>query len=204
MLLIHNILDKSTVNGPGLRTVIWTQGCTVKCTGCSNKHTWSTKDGQEMGVLEVLRKIEQNKTEFDIDGVTFSGGEPLEQFEELYKLLVWIKTSLPSLDVMLYTGRSIDDIQDKNILKFIDVLVDGPFEKDLLSYDLTWRGSTNQRVHLLNDSIKQKMRDKYNMLDDSGQILEGETGHELMLRQDGEVEATGFGPFSEQSMNKLL
>lgn len=204
---IRGIIDNTSVNGPGKRTGVWTQGCHVGCSGCVNPETWDPKGAgsRDIGVLDLVKTIENNKKMHDIDGVSFSGGEPLEQFDDMYKTLVWLKTSSwMDIDILVYSGRLISEVKDPSILKYIDIFVDGPFVKDQIDLGLLWRGSRNQKVHLLNDKIKDKMKSYYNLLDSDGNLIEQETGVELILDQEGGLQLTGFSDMSERSLKKLI
>lgn len=202
---IRGIIDRTDTNGPGSRTSIWTQGCTVGCRNCTNPETWQ-KDGpgsKEMGILEIVKKIEDNKKSHNIDGITFSGGEPLEQSDELFKVLMWLRLCT-DLDVLVYSGRLISDVKNPAILDYIDIFVDGPFIEEEKNLSLLWRGSTNQKVYFLNDKIKDKMKNYYKLLDEKGNLIEGETGCEMTIDIDGTMNFTGFSNLSERTLKKLL
>lgn len=200
---IHGIIDETTTNGPGKRTSIWTAGCTVGCKGCVNPETWDAAKGKEMGVLEIVRRIQHNKRTYDITGVSFSGGEPLEQLDDLYKVIVWLKDSNLDLDILVYSGRLISEVKDPSILKYIDIFIDGPFVEAERDTSLLWRGSRNQRVHLLSDDIKTKMRDHYGLLDQNGELIEQEVGAEFQISESGDLKMTGFGDFSQKQLKKF-
>lgn len=202
---IRGIINKTEVNGPGVRTGIWTQGCTVACPGCVNPETWQ-KDGpgsREISTEELFKVISLNKKDYDISGVTFSGGEPLEQLEALKEILVEIK-SKTDLDVLVYSGRLISDIKDYSILNYVDVFVDGPYLQKEHNLDLLWRGSSNQRVFILNDKMRDKMKNFYNLLDEDGNLLDQETGCEMTIDENGEVQLTGFSDMSERKLKREI
>lgn len=139
----------SIVDGEGLRAVIWTQGCAHKCPGCHNPETHAFTPNLEKDVEELKEEIASLTL---IDGVTFSGGDPMFQSEACAELASFIKSI--GLNVWAYTGYTFEDLlalgkHNKNILKFlqnIDILVDGRFEIENRSLTLNYRGSTNQRV----------------------------------------------------------
>ena len=199
---IHGIVDQTAVNGPGNRTTIWTAGCTVACKGCVNPETWDASKGSEMSEKDLLSRILLNRTQHNIDGVSFSGGEPLEQFTSLKSLLALIKQQCPALDILVYTGRLISDIKDYSVLNYIDFLIDGPFIENRKNLDLLWRGSDNQKIYLLNENIKNKMKNYYKLLDESGNLIDRETGAEFTIDTSGEIQLTGFSTMSQRQLKR--
>lgn len=140
----------SSVNGPGVRYVLFMQGCTHNCSGCQNPETHDLMGGTEMTVQEVVEDILHTKY---LDGVTLSGGDPLAQPEATKEIARMLKEE--GMNIWLYTGYTWKQIMEgrageaaKEVLPYIDVLVDGPFIESLLSEDVIWRGSSNQ--HLIN------------------------------------------------------
>lgn len=135
----------SIVDGPGLRMVLWTQGCPHACTGCHNPETWDCLGGYLEEVDTVIQEMKQHKLQ---SGLTISGGEPLLQVEALLPIVKVAKEI--GLNIWLYTGFCYEDIikntQVSDILQYVDVLVDGPFIQELKSYELVFKGSSNQRV----------------------------------------------------------
>lgn len=143
-------LYDSLANGPGVRYVLFTQGCTMGCKGCHNKHTWNLSGGIEKNISEIIDNI--NSSPF-ISGVTISGGDPMEQPKEILELCRKIKKECdPKLNIMIYTGRTIEELRAKNckytreILSIADYLVDGKFEEDKTKNARTYTGSSNQRI----------------------------------------------------------
>lgn len=143
----HNITTDDMNNGEGLRTVLWVSGCSHHCDGCHNPITWNPEDGlpfDEAAEKELFTKLSQKH----ISGVTFSGGDPLHPAnrETIFRLAKSIKRCLPNKTIWLYTGYLWEDVKDLDGLAYIDVLVEGKFEKDLADVNYKWAGSTNQRV----------------------------------------------------------
>lgn len=143
-------LYDSLANGPGVRYVLFTQGCTMGCKNCHNKHTWSLDGGIEMDISEIIYNI--NSSPF-INGVTISGGDPMEQPREVLELCKRIKKEFNNkLNIMIYTGRTIEELRAKDckytreILNIADYLVDGKFEEDKKENAKTYTGSSNQRI----------------------------------------------------------
>lgn len=143
---IAGFLSQSTVNGPGLRKVLFVQGCHHRCKGCHNKHTWDPNDGTEMTVDEIYNMI--TKTNSFIKKVTISGGEPFDQPQDLLELVKKLKDA--KYHIMVYTGFTYEELLDseisRKILKYIDILVDGPFVEELKTTSIKYVGSSNQRI----------------------------------------------------------
>ena len=113
----------------------------------SNPITWDVNNGVEFdedAEKELLDDLKKNY----VEGVTFSGGDPLhtQNRDEITRLAKKIKDEFPSKDIWLYTGYLWEEIKDLEIVKYIDVLVDGPFKKEVKDVKLHWKGSANQRV----------------------------------------------------------
>ena len=141
------IENNSTSNGPGIRTVLWCQGCSIHCKGCHNPETWDPYGGQLFSIIDAANIIETMKYEW-ITGLTISGGHPLEPYNiEICKELCYeIKSNYPDKTIWLYTGWLWEDIKDLEILKYVDVVVDGPYIEEQRNLFLPYSGSNNQRV----------------------------------------------------------
>lgn len=138
----------SVVDGPGIRFVVFFQGCHHNCDGCHNPQALDPSAGEEYELDIVKAEI---KSASGITGVTFSGGEPFLQTEALAELVQFTKEL--GLNIMLYTGYTYQELADKKdieaidkILELADILVDGPFIKSERDISLAFRGSRNQRV----------------------------------------------------------
>ena len=142
----------SKVNGPGNRFVLWTQGCSKGCSECFNPETWSREIYKELSPTQIFELIKN----FEVDGVTISGGDPLEQEDELLELLMLLSSMRLRKGVILFTGFTRAEISSNFIreqcLKYIDVLVDGRYEKNL-KIDFSLRGSSNQEFYSFSDKI---------------------------------------------------
>lgn len=140
-----DIVDGTSVDGPGLRTSIYFAGCAHRCPGCHNEHTWDFTAGKDMTVAELMEHIKEEGF-----NVTFSGGDPLYQSEALIELARRIKTE--GYNIWCYTGFCFEDIlggepeNAKELLDYIDVVVDGPFIMNFKDTSLRFRGSSNQRI----------------------------------------------------------
>lgn len=144
MLRVIDISEGTSVDGPGLRTSIYFAGCTHKCPGCHNPQSWDPKSGRDVTIDELLKVIDYN--DFN---VTFSGGDPLFQAEEVTELALRIKNELHK-NIWCYTGylweNIVDDPRFRPLLETIDVLVDSPFILSQRDIELRFRGSSNQRI----------------------------------------------------------
>ncbi len=143
----HNITKDDMKNGYGLRCVLWLSGCNHKCKGCHNELTWDCHSGVPFDIEaknEVFHELEKSY----IQGVTLSGGDPLfsANLEEVKVLMEEIKEKFPKKDIWVYTGYTWEEISDWDIVKLIDVLVDGRYVEELKNTQLHWRGSANQRI----------------------------------------------------------
>lgn len=149
----HDITKEDELNGDGLRTVLWVSGCEHHCKGCHNPQTWDKDSGVAFTKREVHEIITSLRPE-EISGITFSGGDPLHpnNLDQVLQLCMLVKRILPSKTIWLYTGYTYEHLVScKNlyyseILKRIDVLVDGKFILEQRDTSLKWRGSANQRV----------------------------------------------------------
>lgn len=143
LLQVVDIIDGTSVDGPGLRTSIYFAGCDHHCPGCHNPSTWDFAAGKAMTVDQIMERVTDN--DFN---VTFSGGDPLYQLPALAELARKIKNTGKTL--WCYTGFVYEDLLNDDryneILSLIDVLVDGPYIAELRDTDLQFRGSSNQRI----------------------------------------------------------
>ena len=158
-LATPSIQKDSIVDGEGIRAVIWTQGCIHNCPGCHNPETHDINGGFEIDIDDLKKQIDDLTGQ---DGITLSGGDPLEQAKACSEIAKYCKSL--GLSVWCYTGytyealllKSETDKDIRRLLKNIDVLVDGKFIKALKSYDVVFRGSKNQRLIDVPKSLKLK------------------------------------------------
>lgn len=147
--LAADLQKDSIVDGDGIRTVIWTQGCPHNCFGCHNPSTHDFNDGAIFDVEDIKKKIDDLIYQ---DGITFSGGDPMCQVDACVEIAKYAKTK--GLNIWCYTGYTFEQLLElgkkkKSYIDFlenIDVLVDGKFVMELKSLDCKYRGSTNQRL----------------------------------------------------------
>lgn len=155
---LAGIAYESLANGPGIRRVFFAQGCKHKCEGCFNPETHSFNDGEIMDMDNLIRDALDNPL---LQGVTFSGGDPIEQAHSFSYMAKAFKNS--NLNIWCYTGYKFEKLLeimkiDKGIselLNNIDVLVDGRFEVNNKKEGLRFRGSTNQRIINVKESLSK-------------------------------------------------
>lgn len=169
--LASELQADSIVDGEGIRTVIWTQGCPHNCLGCHNPHTFNYKGGFELEVKDIIKEIKTLELQ---DGITFSGGDPMEQAEACSVIAKAVKEN--NLTTWAYTGYTFEELLEKGksdnsineFMKYLDIIIDGPFILSEKSFDIYYRGSRNQRIIDVQKSLKQNeiilvekyMRDK--------------------------------------------
>lgn len=153
----HNITKDDMLNGDGLRTVLWVAGCSHRCPGCQNPVTWDAKGGLIFGEAEKEELFLELSKDY-VSGITFSGGDPLHpaNIREITALAREVRTRYPNKTIWLYTGDTWETILDKEILSYLDVLVDGEFDQAQLDPNLPWKGSANQRVIDVPASLKER------------------------------------------------
>lgn len=153
--LSNKLQSDSIVDGVGMRTVIWTQGCSHNCLGCHNPQTHSFNSGVLYEVDEIKKQIDLLKKQ---DGITFSGGDPFYQVEPCLEIARYCREK--GYNIWCYTGFIYEDLlkMGNKVLQFlknIDVLVDGKFDISKKSYNLKFKGSSNQRIIDVQRSLKE-------------------------------------------------
>ncbi|WP_462410812.1 4Fe-4S single cluster domain-containing protein [Neobacillus sp. Marseille-QA0830] len=187
-LRIHQFIPHTRVEGPGERACLQVQGCPIHCPGCAVPFTWSPKGGYEVTVSELAERILSGPK---VEGITFLGGEPFEQAAGLAELGGRLKKA--GMSVMTFSGYLLEDIRGANrpdwndLLSVTDLLIDGPFRKDLRDLSRPWVGSSNQRYHFLTDcyiGLKDRLTDIPNRL-------------EVTLKPDGRVFTNGMATIED-------
>ncbi|MEW6771207.1 MAG: anaerobic ribonucleoside-triphosphate reductase activating protein [Bacillota bacterium] len=146
-LRIAGVVRESVVDGPGLRYVVFAQGCPHRCVGCHNPETWDPAGGYRVTVEELLADIVRNPL---LSGITFSGGEPFQQAAAFAVLGRALREK--GYDIVTYTGYTYEELQAmadpgvQDLLTVTDILIDGPFILDERDLTLPFRGSRNQRI----------------------------------------------------------
>lgn len=163
------------VLGPGTRAVLWVQGCTLACPGCVVPESWPAR-GAATPVAELVEWL----VGLPVEGVTLTGGEPLQQAPALLRLVDETRRRR-DLGVVLYTGHRYEDVQGHPLLERVDLLIDGPYRQDLHA-DLLWRASRNQRLLHLTGRYRQD-------------LPEGSAGLEFRFDPDGRFTFAGVPPW---------
>ncbi|MBR4860645.1 MAG: anaerobic ribonucleoside-triphosphate reductase activating protein [Firmicutes bacterium] len=148
---IAGVVRESFVDGPGIRFVVFCQGCPHRCPGCHNPATHDFDGGYDCEIEKILDAVEKNPM---LDGVTFSGGEPLCQPEAFLELAREIRSRFPQLNILIFTGYTYEELQKmwdgrpalKELLDLIDYLIDGRYMQEQRDLTLQFRGSRNQRI----------------------------------------------------------
>ena len=177
-LKVHSIDPYSRANGPGVRFVVWLQGCTLGCPGCFNPATHDAAKGQEVAVEELARQMRDAGSE----GLSLSGGEPLQQAAGATALLTAARRL--GMSTLAFSGYSLDEIYDlpggTDVLARLDVLIDGRYvAAERLAKGL--RGSHNQKIHLLTS--------RYSLAD-----VEATPVAEVVISRNGDLVLTGVDP----------
>ena len=189
-LRLHGRENHSRANGPGWRAVLWLQGCSIGCPGCFNPETHAAVDladsaaASGRGAWTIAALVaDLGRLAPTIEGITVSGGEPLDQAEGLAELLTAVR-STTELSVLLFSGYTIEQIEEMTlgprILANIDVLIDGLYQAGARRAS-NLRGSENQRIHLLSDRYCRAE-------------VEATPAAEITISPDGEVVITGIDP----------
>lgn len=158
-MLYSIIKDNDIANGDGITMSLWTQGCPHRCKGCHNPQTWSFDNGKEFTDKElqyILDNIDKNNVNRNL---SLLGGEPLcpPNVEGILNLCKKFKEKYPNKIIYLWTGYTVEEFDDiqKEVLKYIDILIDGRFILELRDLRLKFKGSSNQRVIDVKESLKQ-------------------------------------------------
>ena len=170
----HKIEKTSIANGTGIRVVLWVSGCSLHCKGCHNPETWCLNSGKLFDE-EAERELFEALDKPYIKGITLSGGHPLESENALdvLNLIIKIRDRFSNKDIWLYTGYTFESIVNsplrnlsttlrKKIVAMCDVVVDGRYIEELRDITLKWRGSRNQRVIDVKQSLKENKIVLYN------------------------------------------
>lgn len=157
------LLKADIANGPGFRLTLWVTGCMRKCPGCFNEEAQDPKFGQKFDE-ETKKKIFKELAEPTCDGLSLMGGEPLSKLSDNRKQIIQLckecKERFPGKDIWVWSGYTFEEIAAdpcmRDILKYIDVLVDGPFVEARKDLSCPWRGSSNQRVIDVKKTLERK------------------------------------------------
>lgn len=160
-MLIDRVFFPVTALGPGNRLVIWTVGCSKHCYNCANPELWQFDKTRDIDINEFNKAIHDAVSGKTVDGITVTGGDPLEQCDELLSLILKLKDI--SSDVLVYTGYDYNTFREHannsiiaRLEAEISVLIDGPYIDALNDNSCCLRGSTNQRLLYFDDSVAEK------------------------------------------------
>lgn len=153
---ISGMIDESIVDGPGLRMTVFVQGCPHHCKGCHNPQTHDFDGGEVKSIMEIFESFKENPL---LSGITFSGGEPFCQPRPLSRLGQLVKGE--GQNVVTYTGYTYEQLLEmsktdegvKDLLEVTDILIDGPYVEEKRDLDLKYRGSSNQKIIILNKKL---------------------------------------------------
>ena len=153
----YNLIRKMDIaNGPGVRVSIFMQGCSFHCKNCFNQETWDFEGGKEF-TDDTINKVLELCNKPEVKGLSILGGEPMHptNIEGTTKLAKAFKEKYPEKTIWTWTGFEYEDIKDKEVFNYIDVLVDGQYKDELHDPTLKWKGSSNQRVIDIKESKKE-------------------------------------------------
>ncbi|QDZ38631.1 radical SAM protein [Euhalothece natronophila Z-M001] len=187
-LNLMGYVNESQVNGPGVRAVVWVQGCDRACSGCFNPNSWSFEINELISVEEVAQQILSNPKN---QGVTFSGGEPFWQASALTQLARKLKAA--GLNVMSFSGFTLQELQSgkapqgaSDLLNELDILIDGPYVPSQAINDPTSLvSSRNQQVRVFNPALKDQLnwgsdQIEVHVLKDGRRIVTGYHSSEIL------------------------
>jgi anaerobic ribonucleoside-triphosphate reductase activating protein len=157
---IDRIIYPITTLGPGERLVIWTVGCTKHCEKCANPELWESNHEKDIAIDELVGAIKNNIGKRTVEGVTITGGDPLEQYEELCRLLPLLNEI--TADILIYTGYTIEQTVSimpaeawGEIKQYASVLIDGAYVDGLNDNECALRGSKNQNIHFFDETKRE-------------------------------------------------
>ncbi len=174
------ILYPVEVLGPGKRIGLWISGCSRKCAGCSNPALWERKIEQDIPVERLSALLHRLALDHPVDGITITGGEPMDQAEEVSRLLPLLQDVTE--DVLMYSGYTLDELHRRKdpctetVLRHLAVLIDGDYREEF-NDGSPLRGSSNQRIHILRENIRDLYMD---YLKNSNQIQNFSLGHSIV------------------------
>lgn len=158
---INSYIPVTDVEGVGTRFAIWVQGCSNHCEGCANSHMWDKEGGTLFNTNDLINLIKAYKDR--IEGVTWLGGEPLEQIEAVTVISKVVQEI--GLSVIVFTGYEYEFIKDRadvqELIKNIDILVDGRYEQDKTDYSRAWVGSSNQKYYYFSNRYNKEIVSSY-------------------------------------------
>ena len=182
---INSYIPITTVEGPGKRFSIWVQGCSLHCNGCANSAMWNKEGGTIYKIEELIDLITSYKDK--IEGITFLGGEPLEQIEAVTEISKTVQTF--GLSVLVFTGYEYSDLKNRQdfqeLIRYVDILIDGRYEEDKQDFSRPWVGSSNQNYYFFTDRYDESIISKY------------KNKIEVRIDKNNKISLNGMGNFKE-------
>ena len=182
---INSYIPITRAEGPNARFCIWVQGCSLHCKGCANYAMWDKDGGTIYNVEELIELIKSYKDK--IEGITFLGGEPLEQIEAVTEISKAVQEM--GLSVLVFTGYKYSELSErkefKELTKYIDILIDGKYEEDKQDFSRPWVGSSNQNYYFLSNKYDESIITKY------------KNKIELRIDKNNNISLNGMGNFKE-------
>ena len=182
---INSYIPITRAEGPNARFCIWVQGCSLHCKGCANYAMWDKDGGTIYNVEELIELIKSYKDK--IEGITFLGGEPLEQIEAVTEISKAVQKM--GLSVLVFTGYKYSELSErkefKELTKHIDILIDGKYEEDKQDFSRPWVGSSNQNYYFFSDRYNESIITKY------------KNKIELRIDKNNNISLNGMGNFKE-------
>lgn len=182
---INSYIPITDVEGVGTRFAIWVQGCSLHCKGCANSHMWDKESGTLYNTEDLISLILSYKDR--VEGVTFLGGEPLEQIEAVTEISRAVQEI--GLSVIVFTGYEYKNLEQRadfqELIKYVDILIDDRYEQDKTDYSRPWVGSSNQNYYFLSDRYNESV------------ITEYKNKIEVRISPDNKVVMTGMGDFEQ-------
>ena len=200
---VAHMVERCRVLGPGERFIIWVQGCSLRCAGCHNPQFQPFEDRTWISTKELASMILTVK---GIEGVTYVGGEPFAQAEALSKVSKQLRST--GLTVMSYTGFTLDELGSKKfphakaLLRETDLLMDGPYRRDLTT-NRPWRGSENQQLISLSDQYCEKISEWNAPIGQQFEIRLSDQG-EVIILGIPPAELTGIKPTGQSITNQIV
>lgn len=182
---INSYIPITKAEGPNTRFCIWVQGCSLHCKGCANHAMWDKEGGTVYETSEIINLIESYKDK--IDGITFLGGEPIEQIEAVTEISKAVQEM--GMSVLVFTGYKYSELSGmeefNELVKYIDILIDGRYEEDKQDFSRPWVGSSNQNYYFFSNRYDESIITSY------------KNKIEVRIDKDNNISLNGMGNFKE-------
>lgn len=184
-LKLHKVINRTVANGPGKRVGVWFQGCTLGCKGCFNQQTHPIHGGMQITTDEFIEQfLAPQIGNPEVEGVTFSGGEPLQQWSALKEILTWVSKNAPAWSVIVFTGYTLDELSlfpwQAELRSTVDVIIAGRYQQE-----------NRQATKLIGSSNKEMLfcTERYSQGD-----FQNIPTAEVRIAIDGSITMTGIRP----------